>query len=118
MAELGLSQEQADTLRRCESTLRRWSEGECGGGNDYASWCIERDEASGLPYRVTYPHTGKSRRERIPDREAGALRRVKQIADVAGVTWYHQTDPRGCALYVSREPLTHVNYSSCGIPVA
>ncbi len=119
LAELGLSQDQAETLRRCESTLRRWAEGECGGGNEWASWSIERDETSGLPYRVTYPHQGKVRRERIPDREAGALRRVKQIAAaVSGLHWHHQTDPRGCALYVSREPLTDVNYSSRGIAVA
>ena len=35
--------EQAATLRRAEMTLHRWAELECGDGNDYASWAIERD---------------------------------------------------------------------------
>ena len=45
-----------------------------------------------------------------PDREAGALRRVAAACKALGLSWYHQTDPRGCALYVDGKPLTHQNY--------
>ena len=102
---------QAETLRRAELVLQRWAEQECGTGNDYASWAIERDEATGIPYRVTYPHQGKSRRYRIPDREAGALRRVKAVCKELGISWYHQTDPRGCMLYVAGELIQEHDYT-------
>jgi hypothetical protein len=103
--------EDADTLRLAQITLHRWAELECGNGNDHASWAIERDETTDIPYMVTYPHNSNtSRRHRIPDRETGALRRVKALCDRLGVYCYHQTDPRGCALYVGAEPLTDANY--------
>lgn len=108
---IAASFEQAEVLRRAQLTLHRWAELECGDGNDYASWSIERDEATGIPYRCTYPHRGEARRERIPDREAGALRRVAAVCRALGAHYYHQTDPRGCALYVSAEPLTDSDYN-------
>jgi sugar phosphate isomerase/epimerase len=92
--------DQAHTLRRAECTLHRWAELKCGDGNGYASWAIERDETTSAPYLVTYPHTGPTRRSRVADREAGALRRVAAICAALGVTYYQQTDPRGCALYI------------------
>ena len=55
------------------------------------------------PYLVTHPHTGKSHRRAVADREAGALRRLAKL--MAGhPEWlaYHQGDPRGCALYLVR----------------
>ena len=100
---LGLSRDESAALRRAAMALHRWSELECGGGNSYALWSIERDEATDLPYLVTYPHTGPSRRQRIADREAGALRRVEAImAAHPELVAYHQTDPRGMPLYVLR----------------
>lgn len=98
----------ANTLRRAEKTLQRWSELECGDGNDYGSWAIERDEnGEGPPYMVHYHYLhGKGKdfvsRTRIPDREAGALRRVAEVCKRNGLHFYHQGDPRGCALYISR----------------
>lgn len=105
-----ISTDDARTLRRAALTLHRWAELECGDGNDYGSWAIERDEVTGAPYMVTYPHKGGERRRRIPDREAGALRRVREVCERVGLNWYHQTDPRGAALRVSRSPLTAQNY--------
>jgi hypothetical protein len=104
---------QANILRRAQLTLRRWYELECGDGNDYASWSIERDEQTGIPRLVTYPHQGelKSFARKVPDREAGARKRVAEVCTEAGLYFYHQTDPRGCALYVSREPLPDNNYT-------
>lgn len=104
--------EQAETLRRAQLTLHRWAELECGDDNGYSSFCIERDEATEKPYMVTYRHDcNKSHRRAIPDREAGALRRVKRVCDELGAHYFHQTDPRGCALYVSKEPLTDSDYN-------
>jgi len=108
---ISLSFDEANTLRRAEKTLHRWAELECGDGNDYASWAIERDEQTGVPYMCRYPHTGEMRRHRIADRETGALRRVKAICEAKGLHFYHQTDPRDCALYVSNEPLPDNNYA-------
>lgn len=106
------SLDEARTLRRAEKTLHRWAEQEGGDGNDYASWAIERDETTGKPYFCTYPHSGKSRRTLIADREAGALRRVATVCKALGAHFYHQGDPRGCALYVSAEPLTDSSYTN------
>jgi uncharacterized protein RhaS with RHS repeats len=109
---VSLSFEDANTLRRAQITLHGWNEQECGDSNDYASWSIERDEAPGKPYRVTYSHSeNKSRRYAVPDRETGALRRVRDICQRNGLHYWHQTDPRGCALYVDVQPLNDNDYS-------
>lgn len=112
---------QANTLRRAEKTLQRWGELECGDGNNYGSWAIERDEnGEGAPYMVHHHYMhGKGKdyttRRRIADREAGALARVAEVCSELGLSWFHQTDPRGCALFVSPQPLTDQNYSSVGV---
>jgi uncharacterized protein RhaS with RHS repeats len=109
---VSLSFEDANTLRRAQITLHGWNEAECGDSNDYASWSIERDEATGKPYRVTYAHSeNKARRYAVPDRETGALRRVRDICQRNGLHYWHQTDPRGCSLYVDIQPLTDCDYS-------
>lgn len=108
---IAASFEQAETLRRAQMTLHRWAELECGDGNNYASWAIERDETTGKPYMGHYPHSGPSSRRPIADREAGALKRVARVCKELGAHYYHQTDPRGCALYVSKEPLTDSDYN-------
>lgn len=108
---ISLSFDEANTLRRAELTLQRWSELECGDSNGWGSCAIERDE-QGVPYRVRIPHNGhRTLRTRIADREAGALRRVKAICQAHSLHFYHQTDPRGCALYISNEPLPDHNYT-------
>lgn len=108
---LNLSFDDANTLRRAQLTLHRWAELECGNGNDYGSWAIERDEDTGIPYMRTYPHDGKMRQHRIADREAGALRRVTEVCKRVGAYFYHQGDPRGCALYVDSQPIPDNNYT-------
>lgn len=110
-----LTDEQARTFRRAELTLHRWGEQECGDGNSYASWAIERDEKTGKPYMCVYPHKeGHPRRTVIADRESGALNRVAALCKKVGLHYYHQTDPRGCALYVSRDMLDSQNYWDVG----
>ena len=116
---IGISTDDVNTLRRAQMTLHRWHELECGDGNDHASWAIERDEKTGKPYLVTYPHNEpKPRRHRIADRENGAIKRVASVCGREGLHFFVQTDPRGCALYVSREPINDSNYSMMGIPCA
>ena len=100
----GISWEHANILRRISMTLQRWGELECGDGNDWASWAIERDEQTGKPYMVRYPHDGKPRRTPVADREKGALKRLQAImSHYPNYVAYHQTDPRGCAVYVVRK---------------
>ena len=96
----GITADDADSLRRIEMTLHRWAERECGDGSN---WCIERDEVTGKPFNV-YHGEGKARRYPIADRESGALRRLGIImARHPDLLAHHQTDPRGCALYILRK---------------
>jgi len=110
--------EDANTLRRAQITLHRWAELECGYGNDYRSWAIERDEQTGIAYMATYPHDGTRSAYRIPDRERGALARVAAVCARYGAFYYHQTDPRGCALYVSSKPIPDNDYNRQAVACA
>lgn len=106
----GVSEVDAWALRRCAMTLHRWFEAECGDSNERMSWSIERDEVTDLPYRVChwYARTGTSTgyearttRERIPDRETGARKRIAAIMQAyPGLVAYVQTDPRGAPLWL------------------
>lgn len=102
-------------LRLAEKTLRAWFTALCGNSNDWQSWAIERDETTDIPYRCVYPHQGKAYRVRVRDRETGARKRVEDVCARNGLHFFVQTDPRGAALYVSREPLDDQNYSSAGV---
>lgn len=99
LADLGFSYDEANKLRRIEMTLHRWSEEECNG-------TIQRDgdEGDGKPRRYYERQNGEIvRGSIIPDREAGALRRLKAILQFhSDLSYYHQGDPRGCALYIVR----------------
>ena len=108
---IDLNFDDANTLRRAERTLHGWAEQECGDHNDDASWAIERDEQE-VPWRRVHPHKGPMHEHRIPDRERGAMRRVSALCARLGIYHYHQTDPRGCALYISAEPLTNSAYTN------
>jgi len=94
----GISYEHANALRRISMTLQRWSEHECNGD-------IQRDEATNIPYW----HYGRGTQgpfltTKIADREKGALKRLQAIvAYYPDFVAYHQTDPRGCAVYLVRK---------------
>jgi len=109
---ISLTFDEVNTLRRAELTLHRWAEGECGNSNNHMSWAIERDDTTGKPFMVTHRHDGKTTRRPVADREAGALRRIKAICDANGLHFWHQMDPRGCALFVHNEPLTDSAYTN------
>lgn len=97
---LGITWEDADALRRISMTLHRWHELECG---DASGWTIEREgeNGDGKPHMVH--HLGGRHRYAVPDREAGALKRLKVImAQYPELSYYVQGDPRGAALYILR----------------
>lgn len=109
LTKLGVSYDDACTLRRIAMTLHRWFELECGDGNEWASWAIERDGQTGKPYRYIYAHNDKVRRIPIPDKETGARKRLAKImAHYPQCHAYIQTDPRGASLYlVPQSTLDH-----------
>ena len=94
---IGISEDDARALRRISMTLRRWYEHECNG-------TIQRDEGTDKPRHYWEDSRGVHHKSYvIPDREAGALRRLKLImARYPSLDYYLQGDPRGCALYVLR----------------
>lgn len=111
----GISMPDADALRRIAMTLHRWHELECGDGNDHGSWCITRGRKvngtfehadDGAPFMEYHSHFGTDNRvtySRVPDREAGARKRLAAImARYPGFVAYVQGDPRGAALYILR----------------
>ncbi len=96
-------------LIRAERTLHRWAEEECNG-------TIQRtgDDGEGSPVRYTEgryldPHDPRQYRA-IPDRERSTLAKVQSLCTARGWHFYHQTDPRGCSLYVDVTPLDDQNY--------
>lgn len=92
----GITWDDAAALRRISMTLKRWHEGECGTEDGH----IERDEATGRTYWVS---AYNGRRHRTPDRETGALKRLRKImARYPDLSYHVQGDPRGAALYVLR----------------
>lgn len=95
LRDMGFSFEEAQSLRRIEMTLGRWGEAECNGD-------IQRDETTGKTYRH-YGHNtaGPFYTVKTADREKGALKRLAAImANHPALVAYHQTDPRGCSLYI------------------
>ena len=103
---LGVTYDDANALRRIALTLRRWFELECGDGNDYGSWGIERDETTDIPYMVHHHYRhgqgqDTTTKRRIPDKETGAQKRLAVIlAKYPALHAYIQTDPRGASLYI------------------
>lgn len=102
----------AEALRRISMTLHRWHELECGDGNAHGSWCLSRGrkdaggafeyDDNGKPFLEHHSNTSNTPRySRIPDREAGARKRLGRIMSrYPSLTAYVQTDPRGAALYI------------------
>jgi hypothetical protein len=95
--KLGFTYRECVALRRISMTLRRWHERCCNEDIE------EHDDGHAT---VTY-HGGTrdGATYRIPNRRAGATRRLVAIMDRHPNVWsYVQPDPRGVALYVG--PMT------------
>lgn len=103
----GFTVDEIDSLRRISNALSRWSEGECNGE-------IERDETTGQTYRIIFPGMPNERRSPCRDKESSSLRRLASILQNHGEwTYYHQGDPRGCALYLINKAKLQ-EYADCG----
>lgn len=104
LLSLGISLDDAYALRRISMTLNRWFELECGSEHG----AIERDEKTGIPYwynaNSRYLQANDLRAyRRVPDREAGAEKRLKAImARYPTLSAYIQGDCRGASLYILR----------------
>ena len=98
LSAMGLDTYEIDKLRRISMTLRAWGERLCNEdiqeadkGRTYRCWADARDN-----YRV--------HQTRIPNLGGGALRRLAAMMKARkGLWYYHQTDPRGAALYIGRK---------------
>ena len=110
LAALGVSLEDAHALRLSSRGLTRWYTLECGDGNDYASWAIERDE-NDIPEMVTYHNSGKTTRRRVRDMERFHQKRIVAICAKCNLHYYLQTDPRGASLYISANPIDICDYN-------
>jgi hypothetical protein len=110
LERLGVSWSDAETLRLISVRLHSWDERLC---ND-----TEEDE-DGTAYRLTnLGGPGPIMRWKCPNRGRGALARLAKIAArYPNLTFFHQSDPRGAALYVGPEGMTDCNYSSMGVAV-
>jgi hypothetical protein len=120
LINLGFTASEADALRRISMTLHRWFEHECNGA-------IQRDGDRGDGKPAWYSTTTGKRICAVPDREAGAMRRLKAIMAARNdralaaiplndlrreqrkgyrgfspMTFYIQSDPRGTSLYLLR----------------
>lgn len=102
-------------LRRAERTLHRWHELECGTDAGHIEEAVGPD---GNTYHLFRPagrmtSTGWVQPKGWPMRNTygPAIKRVEAVCLTTNLHYYVQTDPRGCALYVSNKPLTAENYS-------
>jgi hypothetical protein len=43
--------------------------------------------------------------------------KINKICDTLSLFWYHQTDPRGVSLYISKVLLTSDNYNTTGVAI-
>ena len=113
-AGINLTTDDARTLRRAELTLNAWATEECNG-------TIQRDcDGDNRPYRYGFPYFLEPvyPGDPIPDRERGALERVKAVCRKYGADYYHQGDPRGASLYIADHALDQTNYTgavSCAV---
>jgi len=120
IGQLGVSRDDFDALLRIEKTLHRWGERECNGevevDDDGKAWTFYGDFVEANDPR---------RKHRTANRERGALKRLDAIlARYPNLAYYHQVDPRGCALYVYEKAALNVGvprdtiescYSSVGV---
>jgi hypothetical protein len=78
--------------------LHRWAEDECNGFIQY------EDTECAIPWRYCLDQWGTPtvKSHRIVNKEAKYLLEAQELAAQCGGFVYHQTDPRGCALYFYR----------------
>jgi hypothetical protein len=84
------------SLKRLAKIIHKWNEDECNGA---IQWHGDNEETPKRHFQdrqgcFTIP--GPT----IQDKEKQSLESARKIAAKHGLSIYHQSDPRGCALYV------------------
>lgn len=103
-----MTMDDVNTLRRIQLTLHGWAEQECNG-------TIQRDDNGCVRGYSSNPDARYiDEYYKVADRETGALKRLAKImTQYPSLTYYHQTDPRGCALYVgTHEQMANEQYTN------
>ena len=88
------------SLKRLAKLIRKWNEDECNGA---IQWSDDNEETpKRYPKRYFQDRHGYFTipGPTIQDKERQSLESARRIAAKHGLSIYHQTDPRGCALYV------------------
>ena len=106
-----------ETLKRLAKAIHQWNEDESNGAIQWEGENEETPRRYYLDDYGTYTKPGPV----IVDKESRALESACEIASKHGLSIYHQTDPRGIALYVynaadSKGRIDEL-YSSIGKPV-
>lgn len=113
-AKLGVVASDFRKLCQLERALHKW-------GEDYCNGDVFLDEETGQAFRH-FKLTDYSPEATLPtdNREVSALASVASVMSAYPALWFfHQSDPRGCALYVGRRKgcdmsALDCNYSSWG----
>lgn len=92
-AQMGLTTVEHDALRRASMTLQRWSEMECNHD-------VERSVDGKVTVRYCRNDGNMTKPQRVADRETPSLKRCEAIAKAHGLVFFHQSDPRGAAVYI------------------
>lgn len=103
LQSVGMSLEDSASVRRIAMTLHRWYELECGTGEGSVTYAIERDDETGTPYMYRHDNNGSRKICRIPDKEKGAIKRLRKImSNYPDLIPHLQTDPRGASVYICK----------------
>lgn len=97
-----------DKIRRDAITLRRLYECECNG--------CTRDKFSSETW-AQYDKNREAQMAWVEKRVETVRSRIERNCEALGLYYYHQTDPRGCALYISNNPISDNCYSTSAIAV-
>lgn len=84
------------SLKRLARIIHKWNEDECNGA---IQWHGDNEET---PKRYFQDHHGSFTitGPTIQDKKKQSLESARKIAAKHGLSVFHQSDPRGCALYV------------------
>lgn len=95
-------------IRRDSITLRRLYECECNG--------CTRERPAGWSWS-DYDKVRIIQMAWVEKRIEAVRSRIERNCKALGLHYYHQTDPRGCALYVSNNPISDNSYSTSSVAI-
>lgn len=98
LGRLGFSPDETGELMRIQRALHRIAERQCNEDTSCLK-CKGYGHTEAGAIRTECKPCGGSG-DTLGKREASLLRKASVLAEIHGFEVYHQTDPRGCALYV------------------